>query len=303
MPAPEADRALPSLYVVILNWNHPQDTLACLESVRHSHYKNLGIVVVDNGSSDDSVALIQKAFSDVLLLENGTNLGYAGGNNVGIYHALNQGAEFVVLLNDDVLVEEETFDRLVASAKEPAVAAVGCKVRLFGDAKRLWAAGECFPRGQEYPADDGRFDTPGEIRYAVGCCILIRRSALLDVGLLDEDFFCVHEEQEWCYRARKAGYAIVYAPDAVVQHKVSASLTSSFSPTYHYLFVRNLLRLNERRGNMPRGWRRLWAVLWVWQQELTFIGAHGACRLRRGWGATRGALDYVLGRFGPPPGL
>jgi len=97
----------------------------------------------------------------------------------------------------------------------------------------LWAAGECFPWAKPYPLDNGLYDYPKDISYAVGCCILLRGSILEIIGLLDQDYFAVYGESDWCYRAQKAGYRIRYAPNAVVQHKVSVSFTRNWSSTYH----------------------------------------------------------------------
>jgi GT2 family glycosyltransferase len=292
---------VPRLYVVILNWNRPTETIACLDSVARSDYPHFATVVVDNGSTDHSIDQIRAAFPDIPLLQAGSNRGYAGGNNIGLRYALEHGAEYLLLLNDDVRVEADTCTRLVAAAAEAGVAAVGCKVRVYERPEYLWAAGESFPREDGYPLDDVRFDRPREIRYAVGCCILLRREALEQIGLLDAAFFAVHEEHDWCRRAINAGYRILYAPDAVVRHKIDTSLTSNWSPTYHYLFVRNWLLLLERYGFVPSNWRRLRGALIIVRQEIDFIRLRSGSKSRRMWAAMRGAADYVRGRFGPPP--
>ena len=286
--------------MLILNWNRPNDTITCLKALSQSDYPNLRVVVLDNGSKDDSVARIKQTFPEIPLVENGANLGYAEGNNVGIRLALQNGAEYVVLLNDDAFVQKETFSHLVAAAAERTVAAVGAKIRIFEQPERLWAAGECFPR-EERPLDDGRFDTPREIKYAVGCCMLMTRQALQRVGLLDADLFALHEELDWCLRARQAGYRILYAPQALLYHKLSASLSNGRSPAYHYLYTRNYLRFWERSGIIPANWRRLRGVFLVWRHEMGRVRRDGDSKWRRAWAVTYGAFDYLRGRFGPPP--
>lgn len=292
---------LPLLYVVVLNWNNPMDTLHCLECVARSSYPQLQIVVVDNGSSDDSVVRIRTAFPDYTLLQNRTNLGYASGNNSGIHYSLKRGADYVVLLNNDAFVKPDTLSSLVLTAEsDVTIAAAGCKVPFYDTPYRLWAAGEAFPHGL-YPLDDGRFDTPRDITYAAGCCILMRRVALEQIGLLDPRFFCYFEEQDWCLRATNAGYRIVYVPEAVVYHRVAAS-SGGFSPLYHYLFVRNYLYMSEKHGRVGLHIWRIHDALLVWLRELLRIMmAPGPSRLRRAWAATRGALDFFYGRFGVPP--
>ncbi len=231
----------PLLYVIILNWDLPAETIACLHTVTCSDYANFGIIVVDNGSTDDSVVQIQKAFPEIHMFQNEINLGYAEGNNIGIRYALENGAEYVLLLNNDARVEKDTLSRLAAVATDPTVGAVGGKIKSLTNPERLWAAGECFPRGEALPLDDVRFDNPGEIDYAPGCCLLMCRRALKDVGLLDANFFFIHEDLDWCYRSREAGYHIRYAPDAIAYHKLSVSSTENSSPLFHCLYVRNFL--------------------------------------------------------------
>lgn len=291
----------PLVYVIILNWNRADETIACLNTVLRSDYPNFRAVVIDNGSTDDSVTRIQEAFPDIKLLCNDANLGYAEGNNVGIRHALENEAEYVLLLNDDARVEKDTLSHLATAAADPTVAAVGGKIKVYENPERLWAAGECFPREQGFPPDDGRFEVPCEIDYAVGCCILMCRESLRDIGLLNSDFFAVHGEREWCYRARAADYRILYTPEAVVRHKVSSSFTSNWSPAYHYLFTRNQLQLWEHQGIIPSNWRCLQGVFLLWRREVNFVMQHQGAKLKRALGVTLGVWDYLRGHLGPPP--
>jgi hypothetical protein len=292
----------PVLYVVVLNWNNPADTLLCLRHLVQSRYPHMRPVVVDNGSTDDSVAQIRAAFPQIPLLQTGANLGYAGGNNQGIRYSLEQGAAYVVLLNNDAFVAPDALGHLVAAAeRDPTIAAAGCKVPLYAEPRRLWAAGEVFPFGCS-PLDDGAFDTPCDIEYAAGCCILLRRAALARVGLFDPDFFCYFEEYDWCLRATDAGYRIVYVPEAVVYHRVAASAGAA-SPLYYYFYVRNYLAMSARHGRVHTG--GLWRVhdaLLVWFREVARIVAYpGTAHMRRIWAATYGAVDFLRGRLGAPP--
>lgn len=291
--------AQPSLvFIIILNWNQPDDTLDSLRAASLCNYPNFKLLVVDNGSLDQSVSKIRSIYPDLVIIENQRNLGYAAGNNVGIDYALAHGAEYILLLNNDAFIEPDTLSHMVAAIDDSAVAAVGCKVRLMEDPDRLWAAGECFNRGQ-LPIDDGSFDRPGDIRYAAGCCILVTRMALQMIGLLDEEYFLVHEERDWCYRAVRAGFRIRYAPQAEVRHKVT--FTAQWSPGYHYLFVRNQLRLWQRNGIIPVNWRSLRGAFWVWRQETSFIAKYDQHKFARLYGATWGVIDFYRQRFGPPP--
>lgn len=293
---------LPLLCVVILNWQRPDNTLLALEFAAASHYSPLNLLVVDNGRDSWLAQQVTQRFPNVTLLQTGRNLGYAGGNNVGLRHALAQGADYILLLNDDAFVTPDTFDRLVLAAQtESRIAAVGPKVLVDENPGVLWAAGPAFPRQQPLPPDNGRFDQPVDCEYVVGCCILLKRAALEHVGLLDPAFFAIHEEWEWCHRARNAGYRIRYEPTAVVRHRLGRSLTAGHSPLYHYLYLRNLLRIQQMQSHPETVRRRIVNGLRFWYHEMQFIRSQGSDQWRRGWGAARGFLDFVRARYGPPP--
>ncbi len=292
----------PRLSVIILNWQRPDNTLHALELAAASHYSPLNLLVVDNGADPHLARQIAHHFPAVTLLSTGRNLGYAGGNNVGIHHALVQGADYVLLLNDDVFVTPDAFSHLVAAVHiDKQIAAVGPKVLVDENPNMLWAAGPAFPRQQALPPDNGRFDQPTDCEYVVGCCILLKRAALECVGLLDPAFFAIHEEWEWCYRARQAGYRIRYEPAAVVRHHLDRSLTAGHSPLYHYLYLRNLLRFQQRYGQAAAWPHPLKNGLQLWYCEVQFIRSRGSKKWQRIWGASWGLLDFLRGRYGPPP--
>ena len=158
------------MYVVILNWNGRDDTLACLESVARIDYPNFRVIVADNGSSDGSVDAIRRAYPDVHLIENHANLGFAAGNNSAIAHALESGAEFVFLLNNDTVVDPAILSAFVDAAERmPDGGVFGAKIYYYGDKQKLWYAGGYWDAEtlsfNEHGA--GELD-PGAIRYADG---------------------------------------------------------------------------------------------------------------------------------------
>lgn len=293
---------LPLLSVVILNWQRPDNTLLSLEFAAASHYSPLNLLIVDNGNDGWLAGQLTQRFPDVTLLRTGRNLGYTGGNNVGLRHAMAQGTDYILLLNDDAFVAPDAFCHLMAAAQaDGQIAAVGPKVLVDENPRVLWAAGPAFPRQQQLPSDDGRFDNPVDCEYVVGCCILLKRTALEHVGLLDPAFFAIHEEWEWCCRARNAGYRIRYEPTAVVRHRLGRSLTAGHSPLYHYLYLRNLLRIQQLQNHQDANSSRIYNGLRFWYYELQFIRRQGNNQWRRIGGATRGLLDFVRARYGPPP--
>lgn len=254
--------AQPGVAVVILNWNNPGDTLACLQSIAALDYPLLTTIVVDNGSSDDSAERIRAAYSDVLIVETGANLGYAGGNNVGIHHALAVGAEAICILNNDVTVEPGFLALLLDALQEQPEAGIVTPLvaERAGNSDQVWAlgstvnwrtaavnrnhAGDLVERWRNRPSF--------EVDVASGAAMLVRHDVFDRVGLMDEGFFLYFEEVDWSLAVRKAGYRILAVPASVVWHKVSATLGTT-SPVIDYYMLRNHLRLIGRRW--PEPWR------------------------------------------------
>lgn len=240
---------IPLTYVIVLNWNGRNDTLECLASLARAAGPSMRVVVVDNGSTDGSQEAIRRAYPDVTLLETGTNLRFAGGNNAGIRFALGHGAEQVMLLNNDTTVDPEFLEVMTAALQaSPGAGIVAPKILYFSDPDRLWYAGGEISfwtgtmrhRGIRL-RDDGRFDVPCETAYATGCCFLAARSTVEKVGELDESYFMYAEDADWCMRARRAGFRIVYEPRARVWHKVSVSAGGHLSSfKIRHKFVSNL---------------------------------------------------------------
>jgi GT2 family glycosyltransferase len=247
--------------VVVLNWNRRDDTLACLESLRAVEYPNWEVLVVDNGSEDDSVEAIRKSYPEVSVIETGSNLGYAGGNNLGIRAALERGADYVLVLNNDTIVASDLLLAFAQTAREhPDAAALGAKIYLFEDPQRLWYAGTRWKvMGADFEhignrmLDDGEnFVRVCETEYACGCAMLLRASAVRAVGLLDEKFFLLFEETDWCFRAKAAGFRCLFAPAAKVWHRVSSSFGGRTSVLYEYFLFRNRLLWAERHLGVRR---------------------------------------------------
>jgi GT2 family glycosyltransferase len=241
------------LVAVVLSWNGREDTLAALESLQ-----GIPAVVVDNGSTDGSADAVAERFPEVELIRAGVNLGFAAGNNVGIRRALERGADWVLLLNNDATVEPGLAEALeAAAAARPDAGVLACKV-LFADDDRLWYAGASWDPllGRSRHEGFGEPDEPGALRdteRATGAGMAVSRAAIEAAGLLDEELFLYAEDLEWCLRIRAAGFAVVYVPDARVRHRVSASAGGAGSPTTAYYETRNVLAVVERHRPLPRG--------------------------------------------------
>lgn len=221
----------PICYVVVLNWNGWQNTVDCVDSVAASNYPNLRIVVVDNGSTDDSVRQLRSRFPTLTILENAANLGFSGGCNAGINFSLENSAEYVWLLNNDTTVAHDALSALIDVAESNAeIGAVGAVIFERGsDNVQAWGGGSInFLTGA--PRHFHRPPPLSELDYLTGASLLLRRKALANVGLLDEDrFFLYWEDVDLGFRLRKAGWKLAVAQSARVWHADSAS-TGRLSP-------------------------------------------------------------------------
>lgn len=239
----------PEVVAIVLNWNRPADSLACLESLQTGGAANCEAVVVDNGSTDGSVALIRQRRPDVTVIENGRNLGYAGGNNVGLRYALERGARYALLLNDDALVGPGMLRILMGAAEgDDTIGIVGPTICYADAPDTIWTAGGeiDWRRGRTRmigldERDVGQFGTaPREVDFVSGCVMLLRREVVERAGWLDERFFTYYEEVEWCVRARRAGFRILHVPQARAWHRISPGAQAD-SPIVHYYMTRNRL--------------------------------------------------------------
>jgi len=248
------------LSVILLNYNGARDTTDCIESLQGSSFKDFDVVVVDNASSHDSVELLKARWPDITFIVNSRNMGFAGGNNFGIRHALKRGSEFVLLLNNDTTIDPDALGTLVRTMEENTQAGiVGGKVYYFDRPNVIWFAGGHFNAhsgfGDHYgkfEEDHGQYDRVRECDFITGCCMLIRREVCEKIGLLDDSYFLYYEDVDFCSRARRAGFSVLYQPSAVIYHKISRA-TSWDSPVYIYFNLRNKL-LYLHRNSRPGNW-------------------------------------------------
>lgn len=237
----------------MLNWNGWRDTIECLEALQQNAYTPLTVIVVDNGSTDDSVSRIRAAHPEVLVLESGKNLGFAGGNNIGIRYALAHGAEYVWLLNNDTKPAPDALAALVTKALTDRRIGAVASVCYYADAPSVvqaWAGTRVnlwigYVRNSTKPREDEWFDA------LYGASLLIAGDALTDAGLLDQFFFLYWEETEFCLRLRKRGWRIAAAPGSSVVHKVNGSTGGNPSIIDRY-FTASGLRILRLHSPVPR---------------------------------------------------
>jgi GT2 family glycosyltransferase len=285
------------LVAVVLNWNGGEDTLAALESLR-----GVDTVCVDNGSADGSADAVASRFPQVELIRTGVNLGFAGGNNVGIRRALERGADWVLLLNNDAVADAGLPAALEAAARaRPDAGVLACKVFFTDPPDRLMYAGGTVNLALGYSGrqdgfgdlDDGRFDALRDVERATGAAMAVSGAAIEEVGLLDESLFAYVEDTEWSVRIRRAGFAVVFVPDAKAWHVGSASTGGLSSPTSLYYDTRNAIAVAERHDPRPRLHTALRRGVVVGAHLLNVRSAAGARAVVKGW---RDAAHGRLGR-------
>jgi GT2 family glycosyltransferase len=246
----------PLVVVVLLNWNGAEDTIACVMACHALTWPNARVVIVDNGSTDGSEARLRDRLPDIEIIQSGANLGFAGGSNVGIRRALELGAEYVWLLNNDAVPDPSALTELVdCMQRTPAVAIAGSLIYYHDDPKRLWFAGGMWEKGRlrlrhagAGTVDRGQWGAPQDTGSVSGCSLLARSSQVRAIGLLAERFFLYWEDTEWCARAQQAGKRVVLVPRSRVWHKVSSS-TGQRSVLQYAYFTRNglyFLREHDR---------------------------------------------------------
>ncbi|QVL57583.1 MAG: glycosyltransferase family 2 protein [Simkaniaceae bacterium] len=235
-----------SIYVIILNWNGKEDTLHCLKSLSAVATPH-EVVVVDNGSTDDSIKAISKAFPKHHLIATGKNLGYAEGNNVGIRYALEKGAASLLILNNDTIVTKDFLEGFL----KRDLPIQGGKGHLMDEPFILDVIGAYWSYEKGAMGHVGKRDSPDNwkkpfiIDYVSGAAMFIQREVFEKIGLFDPRFFLNYEEVDFCFRAKKAGFPTTYCPEAVYFHKKSASFTGG-KPHNQYFVYRNRLLWIEK---------------------------------------------------------
>ena len=286
-------------WICVLNWNRREDTLRCLRSLEGNGAA--GVVVADNGSIDGSVEAIRDAFPGVELVETGANLGFSGGNNAGIRRALERGADWVVLLNNDAELEPGALEAFAAA---PPAGVLAGKL-LFPDGRVQWAGQRLSlrfgysgrPHGFGRP-DGPQYAVAGEVPRAVGALMAVSRPAIEAAGLLDDALFAYVEDVDWSLRIREAGFVCRFVPGARARHALSASTGGEIGSTHTmYYGTRNTIVVCERHLPLRRTGREL--------RRAAIVGSFLARALlvQRSAAAARAVLegyaDARAGRLGP----
>ncbi len=238
---------LQSLYVIVVNWNLRQDTVLCLESLIAAGMPVERIIVVDNGSTDGSARILRERFGPSLsLIESRENLGFARGNNLGLGYALNHGAHWILLVNNDTHVAPTFLSELTRAVESDQQFAIYSPLILYHDSpRRIWYLGDRLVPGllfthSLYRNQNDRAEWPAllPVDFVTGCGMLIKRQVFEKVGLFDPTLFMYAEDVDFCWRARQVGFRLAAVPRAKMWHKVASS-SNRDRPMSRYRRMRN----------------------------------------------------------------
>lgn len=247
------------VFIILVNWNGKKDTAECLKSLKRIAYPNHEIIVVDNGSTDNSQEYLKTHFPQVVLIENKENLGFAGGCNLGIKFALEQGTDYVLLLNNDTIAKEDFLLKLIQGVKDENADIATGKIYYYDTPHTIWGAGGwinlkrgmgCFYGiNQE---DRGQFDELREISFISGCMMLIKKDVFEKIGYLDEKYFMYCEDVDFCLRALKKKLKLVYIPYSIILHKKTVATKIDQSPSRLYYFTRNSIFIVRKYSDLKQ---------------------------------------------------
>lgn len=263
-------------------------------------YGNTEVILIDNASEKKPPELTDE-FSGLKITQifNEENLGFAGGNNQGIRLALKKGADYVLLLNNDTVVEPDFLKKMVEAAEEEETAGIVGPLILFDGKKTIWSAGgrisRCFTRGELIgykEKNEGQYRFVEQVDYISGTCLLIKTEFIRRIGLISEDYFLYYEDTDWCLRAKAVGGRCLLAPQAVIYHKASRS-TREFSYPYIYYHSRNGLMFAARFGEK---WKAYLLSVWLFIKQVIKI----IIGRKRNWAkpVMRGIMDFWWGKKG-----
>ncbi|MCX6282919.1 MAG: glycosyltransferase family 2 protein [Bacteroidetes bacterium] len=233
-------RQSPLVSIITVNFNGSEDTLEMIESLTKITYPNFEIIVVDNHSENDTPRIIKERFPSVTLYESNINMGFAGGNNLGIMRAR---GEYILLLNNDTIVDKGFLEPLVKKMQsDPKIGCVSSKLRFYYDRSIIQFAGytpidhrtmRSFAIGYR-EKDKGQHDVDRVTPYAHGAAMMVSMKVIREIGIMSYIFFLYYEEADWSYRIKKAGYTIWYVHDSLVYHKESVSVGKLSASKVYY---------------------------------------------------------------------
>lgn len=290
------------IYVIILNYNNYTDSYECIKSVQKIAKENqnkINIVFVDNCSTDDSYSRIKEEFcNDIFIIRNDKNLGYAGGNNIGIKYALNNHSDYICVLNNDTIIQEDFFGILIEKLNEDnKIGFISPAIEEYSQDIIQSTGGDInLKRGvvtaNNFGAKRVDLEKIIECDYIGGACMFFRSSFIEKIGLMPENYFLFFEETEWCYRAKNIGYKNICVTSTYVKHKGSASINKT-SGLSEYLMERNRIVFLKR--NYTSRLKCYCSIMYLFMKNIylgLFRDKHYFSYLRYMYHGLRNKVDY-----------
>ena len=245
----------PKVSIILVNYNGEKDTLDCISSLEKITYNNYEIIIVDNASKNQG-KLEEILPTEVVLIKAKENLGFSGGNNLGIEYAMVHGSRYVLLINNDTVVERDFLDRLVEVAENNEnVGIVTGKILFYSEPNRIWFGGgeanieKAIVHHLENRQIDKKSSEIKDISFVTGCLMLISKEAISKVGMLDNSYFMYSEDVDYCCRIAKEHFRMIYTPLSVIYHKISVSTGGKDSPFSQYYRTRNDMIVIKKYAN------------------------------------------------------
>jgi len=255
----------PLVYIITVNWNRKLDTLECLSSLSELDYSNFRILVLDNGSQDGSPQSIKQKFPNIEQINNPRNLGFSAGFNVGIRAALQAGADYIFIINNDTIVDRHCLAILIDHVT-PETSLLAPLIFYADQPQQIWSAGGTtnqltLEKSDQYEGKTDLSQLPDIIErdFLTGCAILIPRQTLVSVGLFDEGYFLYYEDSDLCMRVKQNGQQIFVVPQAKVWHKVASSSGGRYTTNERYWMARSSVRFFRKYVNF---WQIPFVLTW-----------------------------------------
>ncbi len=238
----------PLVYIIILNYNDYNDTVECINSLKNISYSNINIILIDNHSTDNSGTKLKKLYPEYHFIQTNKNLGYAGGNNLGIKHAMENFADYICIMNNDVVVEKDFLEPIIHIMEgNPVIGIAGPKICEYNNKTVIQSTGSKINliSGKVPPINAGRksfeFTDTLDVDYIGGACIIIKKDIIQKTGLIPEEYFLFFEETEWCLKARQQKIKVVCVCKSCVYHKGSNTIKKYKGIQAYYMMKNNFV--------------------------------------------------------------
>lgn len=290
----------PKVVIILLNYCNWQDTVECIDSLQQITYSNYEIVLIENGSTDDSEAILRNRFPYIIMLQTGNNLGYTGGINVGMRHAMTMNSEYVLLLNNDTVVDPDFLTKLVeAMGQFPGAACSTGTIYYYPEKQRIWYAGGKMILWRGLAVHFTTTENTAlhvvsgtkQVTFISGCLMLLRTSMIESIGFQDERFFMSLDDIEYSMRIQNKGYTLIYVPASIIYHKARGDSKSLF--TLYYSIRNRLLFINTSLPPLFRHIAKIYFIC-VMTFKLFWWSLTNRIFFRIAWCAL---VDYFSGEF------